>query len=76
MCDLNGKLKEPLASSGFSEGRTASRSKRLSEFTRGGNCDQLRGHVKGARALGLRMHHFVQVPYWLRECAALSCCHE
>lgn len=72
MCDLNGKLKELLASSGLSAGRTAHRSKRLCEFTRGGNYDKLRGHVKGPGALGLSMHHFVQVPYLPREFAAFS----
>lgn len=61
MCDLNGKLKELLASSGLSAGRTACRSKGLCEFMRGGSYDKLRGHVKGPRALGLSMHHFVQV---------------
>lgn len=75
MCDLNGKLKELLASSGLSAGRTASRSKRLWEFTRGGNSDKLRGHVKGPGALGLSMHHSVQVPYWLGDFAAFSWFH-
>lgn len=61
MCDLNGKLKELLASSGLSAGRTARRSKRLCEFTTGGNYDKLQGHVKRPGALGLPVHPFVQV---------------